>query len=528
MVSLSRSAILLLLLTAATAQQSRYIATATLPAQDVVDVVSVAQCVQREGLAATIRAEPVPPLFPALVAGAQKLLRRAGIIDLHNWILPPQCTAAAALILAVIPIFLTAERIAGRGPAVVAAIFFIALPSLARLGGDGLGDAVNLCLVAWSAWFLVRASGEIDSRARLGGRVTWGCAGLGIAAALLVRTEAIVVPLAMLLLAWPKRVFRRPSFFLAAALCIVPYLASGVELLDELIARLRGGAAATESLPLNASDEFVVPMIDCDVSLYSLGRKDYSRSSRFQGLTATTAEFIQELLQAGGYVLPLLALVGFRTRRRRGFDDYDMLLIVVLSLQLAITFAVAWRSGYLSTRHFAIPVVLSLPYAALGLFALSRQVAERTRGRFPISDWKYQTAFVVGFVVISWAATQRPLHDSNVAHRRAAEWLRVLARTGAVLDQQGFTALASGRTTYRFDAAVQAWADPELKFVVLERGDLEAVSPRGRLLRRELGTASQASFTFAAPRNNHRLDVLVFERSDFIRVISKRVTAVAQ
>ena len=86
MVSLSRSAILLLLLTAATAQQSRYIATATLPAQDVVDVVSVAQCVQREGLAATIRAEPVPPLFPALVAGAQKLLRRAGIIDLHNWI----------------------------------------------------------------------------------------------------------------------------------------------------------------------------------------------------------------------------------------------------------------------------------------------------------------------------------------------------------------------------------------------------------------------------------------------------------
>ena len=82
------------------------------------------------------------------------LLSRTGVIDPHDWVTPPQTVAALALVLAVIPIFLTTERLAGRNPAVIATIFYITLPALARLGADGLGDAVHLCLVAWAAWFI--------------------------------------------------------------------------------------------------------------------------------------------------------------------------------------------------------------------------------------------------------------------------------------------------------------------------------------------------------------------------------------
>jgi hypothetical protein len=517
MVSLPRSAILLLLLTAATAQQVRYVATATLPAQDVVDVVSVAQRVQREGLAETMRAEPVPPLFPALVAGTHSLLRRTGIIDKHNWITPPQCVAAAALILAVIPIFLTAERIAGRGPAVIAAIFFITLPAVARLGGDGLGDAVHLCLVAWSVWFIALSSGGNEAGRLAGNYLTWSLAGLGIAAALLVRAEAIVVPLAIFLLAVWQREYRRPLFFAMASLCVVPYLAVDVTSSEEIVERLRGGAAPTESVPFNprmvtlhCGGGAEVALLDESRHALTFGHKDRTRSSRFHGLAATIGEFIDEGLMASGYILPFLTVAGFALRRRSEREPYDVFVLIAVGLQLAVIFAVAWRNGYLSTRHFALPVMLTLPYVGLGLTAAKN--LKMPSLRFQITGDKFPAVIVGLFVLVSLIATRRPLHESNLAHREAAEWLKTTAVYGDVLDQQGYTALTSGRTTYRFDAAETALGSWYLKHVIVERGDLEAESPRGESLRKVLGNSDSPAATFTAPRGKTERDVLVFTR----------------
>src|SRR6187397_2422826 len=98
MVQLSRNATLMLLLATAVVQQVRYVSRAVVPAQDAVDVVSVAQRFERDGVAATIRAEPVSPLFPALVAGAHAVGSHFGMIESRNWASPPQWVAAAALI----------------------------------------------------------------------------------------------------------------------------------------------------------------------------------------------------------------------------------------------------------------------------------------------------------------------------------------------------------------------------------------------------------------------------------------------
>lgn len=501
MFTLSRTATLLLLLTAAAVQQVRYVSRAVLPAQDVVDTVSVAQRMEREGFAATVRAEPVSPLFPTLVAGMHKLLTSLGAIDEHDWIRPPQVVAALALVLAVIPVFLTAERAVGVGAAVIATIFFIFLPALARLGADGLGDAVHLCLAAWAAWFVVMQN--------------WTVAGLCIAAALLVRPEAAVIPLTVLLLALVRSEFRRPNFFIATAFCVAPFVLVGVTSTDEVSTRLRGGAAPTEDLPLNV---FVTKAKGATGTRDTLlpdnltfGHKDRTRSSRFHGLAATLRDFVDELVMASGYVLPLFVVVGLILHRRDGGSKYGAFVAPAVMLQCAVLFAMAWRNGYLSTRHFAVPVTLALPYAALGVVIASEWLASRTARREFRTPVVWQSGFVGMFVFVSLIATTAPLNDTNAAHRRAAEWLAGAA-DGRVLDQQGFTALTSGRTTYRFDAAEQALADDDLRWVLIERGDLDAASPRGETLRMVLGGASRAEQTFAASGGRTERDVLVFKQ----------------
>ena len=245
------------------------------------------------------------------------------------------------------------------------------------------------------------------------------------------------------------------------------------------------------------------------------GHKDRTRSSRFHGFAATLSEFVDELFMAGGYVLPLLVVdrILFATQSRRN-ELRSSSCCSQSSLQLAFTFVVAWRNGYLSTRHFAVPIVLTLPYAARDWMRVAARIAKAASCQFTIPNSPFQTAIVGGFVFASLIATERPLHESQIAHRQAAEWLHDRGRPGDVLDQQGFTALTSGRTTYRFDAAEAAFADPGLAYVVVERGDLEADSP-ARAMRSAPCSAPPRGrrLRLLRPHNRAERDVLVFARS---------------
>lgn len=513
MYSLSRTALLMLLPAIAVVQQARYVSRAVLPAQDAVDVVSVAQRFEREGIAATIRAEPVAPLFPALVAGMHAVGSHLGIIESRDWASPPQWVAAASLVLAVFPIFLTAERLAGRTAAVVASLLFIFLPSLARLGADGIGDTLHLCLVAWGVWFL------LDER-----RVV---AGLCIAAALLVRAEAAVVPIAVFALAVMRRDLRAAKFFLAASLCLVPYLAVGITSPTEIVERLRGGATPTEAVPLNGGMYWLSEGIywgDDYERLQSIGRKDRARSSRFHGWAATTHEFVDEMIQSFGYVLLPLVFVGVWSKRKSSWGDVDRLLVTTVGLQSAIMFVVAWRGGYLSTRHFALPVVLTLPYAALGLETCSRWLVALQWLRIRSSEFGARIA-TAAFVVASLVVTAQPLHESQRPHRLAAAWLKSAdVAPGNVLDQQGFTALYTGRTTYRFESAADAFNDAMLVYTVVERQDLEADTPRGAMLRRYLGPVDDAVARFPADDGKSSREVLIFPCRSAIGFAERKVS----
>lgn len=511
MPAISRRTTILLLAAAAALQQARYIATATLPAQDVVDVVYVAQSVEQVGLLETIRRESVPPLFPALVAAAHRVGSATQVIEKSNWALPPQWIAAASLVLATIAVFLSVDRLVGRAAAVMASVFFIALPAISRLGGDGLGDALHLCFAAWGTWFV------LDRKPLIGG--------LCVAAALLVRIEVAVVPLTVLILSLPRPQLRMPRFFAAASLCLMPYLAVGITSPADLIERLRGGAAPSETEPFNAPGytliEGVMNSIGPDGRPIELGRKDSGRSSRFGGLAATMHEYGTEMTQAFGFLLLPLVVAGAIVRRRAGWSDGDALLLTAAVLHLVIVLVMAWRGGYLSTRHFALPVVMTLPYAAVGMNVAARRAAESiSHLRFAtadfgsqISDLKLQIVGTAAFVIVSLVVTARPLHESQSAHRQAAEWIASNSQSrDAVLDQQGLTALVSGRPTYRYEAAAAALSDADLAYALVERVDFEADTPRGATLRQLLGRWGEAVVTFTASNDRRGRDVLIFPR----------------
>jgi hypothetical protein len=342
---------------------------------------------------------------------------------------------------------------------------------------------------------------------------------------LLVRIEAAVVPLTALLVMLPRPTLRFPRFFAAASLCLLPYLAVGLTSPSDLIERLRGGAAPSETAPLNSRGWTMIEGITrCwgpDRMPVELGRKDSNRSSRFHGFAATLHEYGIELTQSFGFVLLPLVIAGLVARRRQAWSEVDALLANAAGLHLAIVFVMAWRGGYLSTRHFALPVVLTLPYAGLGMSIAARRLAEKTpqmrfqisNRKFEISDRKLQVAATTTFVVASLLVTLRPLHESHSAHQRAAQWITAQTQPHqAVLDQQGLTALISGRPTYRYEAATAALCDADLAYALIERADLEADTARGATLRYVLGTTSQAVVTFAAPNERRDQDVLVFSQ----------------
>jgi 4-amino-4-deoxy-L-arabinose transferase-like glycosyltransferase len=526
--SLPRTLGLLLLLSSL--QQVQFIARAPLAAQDAVEFVSVAQRIEADGLAATIRRERVAPLFPTIVYATHSVLTAAGVLDPTAWGRAAQIAAAVPLVFALIPVFLLARKLAGPDAALVASLLFCLLPATSRLGADGISDSLHLSLAAWALWCLVEAC-EATSR----NVFAWGLAAGGfVGAALLCRAEVLLLaPLIMLVAsirvprprttrAFVAYVSLLACFACGCLTCLVPLVAAGVTESVEIYDRVRGGAPASTVRPLNENpsdrdparaDElqsFADPIVKGGVVL-EFGRKDRSRSSRVLDVDAACLLFAHEFLQACGYITLPLALVGAWSLDRKRAVGPWLLLAFVVATFLVTLFCAVLILGYVTSRHFLLPVMALLPAAGLGLVVVARWIQRR----FALPDAGpivRRLGAVVGIGCL--LTTLLPPHHTHAAHRSAADWLRSEAdATALVLDQHGWTALSSGRPTYRFDEAEAALTDPRLRYVVVERIDLEAASPRGKSLRAVLGSAAQAHVLFADVRGRSAHDVLLFSRT---------------
>ena len=524
---------LALLLMATMGQQIWHVSRAVLPAQDAVGFVSVAQRIDREGMLPTVRAETVPPLFPAAVCAVHRILTRLGLIAASDWARAAQLAATLPLVLTVVPTYLFARRLAGANAAICGTLLFISLPETARLGADGISDGLHLFLIAWVLW-AVAAALDLDAAVRpvMSPMLAWWTAGSFTGLALLVRSEGTVIAATVAVLgcaalylrgrfvrssiseSWRLSPALLPWFASGALIALMPSAAAGVVDPVQWFGRIRGGGGATEDSPINAAPAKLKALATQPAfteAEAALGRKDPTRSIRFHGFFAVVGEFVVESAQASAYYFVPLAIFGLYGERRRPRSWATLFPAMVIGLHLAVTFVVAWRGGYLSSRHLLLPLLAVTPWAGLGVVNLAAWFDARLRH---VEGPPLRTAVTFAGIVASVCllSISQPAHIAQLAHRRAADWLMTAAAPGAVLEQHGYTGLCSGRTTYRFDASSQALGDPDLSYVLLERADLEAESPRGERLRALLGDATRAVAQFADHRSKPERDVLVFAR----------------
>ncbi|HEX5445875.1 MAG TPA: glycosyltransferase family 39 protein, partial [Pirellulales bacterium] len=491
---------------------------AVVPAQDSIRYLTVAQSIARDGWFAALREQPEQPLFPSLVYLTHSLLAHKLGDFAGDWCLSLQLAAAAPLALSVAPVYLLFERLHGRRAALLAAVLFCVLGGIARLGADGLSDSTHLlffCVALWAAgeFFVQLDAGRLS--------VAWLLAsGFSTGLALLARAEAVVLPLALLIAlaafqgarrrrqAWSATLQSVGALMLGLAPPCCAYLAiCQVHDIETAASRLLGRRGAIESLPLNdlsppdgiapAEAKWHVP----GVGQLVFGKKDVSTSSRFRGCLSATAKLVEELAQTLHYGLGALAIAGLWLWRRRLHTPLDRFMQLLCAALLLASLSVAARSGYLSTRHLLLLVVLALGWAAMGALAIGDWLVEFYRGHSlnVKADRKMVTCSLVFLALANCMGDLlRPLHASRAAHREAAEWLKAHAAVrDVVLDSRGWTALYTGRKTYRYEAAQAAFSDPALAYVVVEQTELEASSRRGETLRLLVAQAGEPAARFA-------------------------------
>src|SRR5262245_21874155 len=399
---------------------------AVTPAQDAVRFTKVAQAIDREGLRSVLRTRDEHPLFPAVVRWTHGVRRLALGETADAWAASAQLAAAAALVLAVVPVYGLLLCLARWPAAVAGAVFFCLMTPVARLGADGLSDSTHLCLLcaalwATARWFggrrsksgfvdvgystfdLVRlvpgAQGPRSNHSQVATRderftspIWLFLAGLFLALAGLARREALVLApavgvtaLALQFTPWRQR-WRRvlcQNLCLALGVTIIvgPYLAASEALtLRQAVARLLGHSLDAEGpdrapaavangappAPKRRSSRWQTS----DGQRMAFAKKDSQASLRFHGYGAAVVEFARELPAACNYWIGGLALVGLWGTRRRAWRPSSVFVLLFVFIYSAAVIHFAARCGYLAPRHLLPPVVLGLAWAGEGVVGI--------------------------------------------------------------------------------------------------------------------------------------------------------------
>ncbi|MBN2217135.1 MAG: glycosyltransferase family 39 protein, partial [Pirellulales bacterium] len=263
--------------------QAVVIGRATVPSLDAVRFARTARTAVEQGPLHVIRWEAEQPLFPLWVAAVHETMAWHGGEFPSIWAASTQVAAAIPLVLTVVPIYFLLLRLFNLRIALVGAGLFCVLPEVRRLGADGISDSTHLFFLTVALWTTVEywTARARTATGRIGRETAWlALAGFFTGLAVLVRAEAVILPIALLLtisleqvalaglpgksaaailrslglvVDRSMRVFRAAAGPLAihvcgAALVLVPYLAmAGAGTPQAAVARVLGRAAPTAS-----------------------------------------------------------------------------------------------------------------------------------------------------------------------------------------------------------------------------------------------------------------------------------------
>lgn len=528
------------LLTLAAVVQTLVAARAVVPAQDAVRYVSLAQQIDAGRLREVYR-DSDQAIFPTLIAGFHRLrsserwLSTTGFAQ-PTWASSAQIAAAVPAVLVVVPVYGLLTMWLGGRVAFLGTLIFCLIPSVARLGADGLGDSLHLLLafgcLAVAGAFLRRLVSQAKQPWRIGEWALMSSSGMLWAVAVSLRPESLVlapaIGVALAMTAWREtKALMVPSTGIAVASFVVGAL--GVFLLTATFSGNESAPLVSVARMFSSKQAPRPDALDDDVKDHwrladgqpmAFPYKEHTTTSRFAGIVPACGELLNEIPQAFGWAIVPLAAVGMVWRRRRWRDPIDVLLCAVLAFTFAASTLYASSAGYLSARHLMLGTLPVVGWTAWACVLGTRWVINQWLLGSSIegSSWSgiprlvvrpSVVAMLVGIAVC--ATIDVPLHASRIAHLRAAQWLNGAERaSGAVLDTRGWTKLYSGRPTYRYDDAPTALMDPELAYVVVEQRDLDFVSPRARTLREVLDRAGVREAVLPGPKGQAGKSVLVY------------------
>jgi len=473
-------AVLIGLLSIAIVVQIFVVHRSVVPALDAVRFVETARAMAQHGVFTVASSLDEQPLFPAWVWLVKKCFGNS-----LDWAATVQLAATVPLVLTIIPIYFLTLRFLGAGAAGVGTLFFCLLPEVSRLGADGISDSTHLL------FFTLASLAVIESLAR---KNPWLLlpSGLATGFALLTRAEVMVLPatlaIALIIFQIHQRWQQSWSKLGLAVCCYVvgfffvysPYL---------VVVNSSTGQSALgpgESIEMSNSKWQLA-----DGHQMSFELKDPNRSNRRRGLPISIGRFAEELANVFNYGIGLLIAFGLWQLRRKPKRPIDHFVHIFFLLFSASVIWFTAREGYLHARHLLTLVVFGIGCGGYGAIELGRSLLRSEK-----LAWT-----VVGLsAFICMIQTIQPLHTVRCGHWAAAQWLANDAhQSGIVLDTRGWTGLYSNRKTLRYDQAKQAFDNPQLAYVVLERRELSFKSIRSRTLKHMLQTAGKPTKVFSGP-----------------------------
>lgn len=447
------------------------------------------------------------PGYPLTVLAASLVVREVYTSPLpEQMLLSAQVASSFAGVLLVIPMYLVGRMLFGRFAGFAGAALFQVLPVPAHLTADGLTEALYL-LCAVSAVGCGIAGLRRRSTAFL--LASGVCTGL----AYLVRPEGLVLAVGIagtvLILvvgrnwSWRLAVARVTAFAVGVGLAATPYMA--------LIGGFTTKPTPTDILNQiqgNPRQELYKGQARLDQNRTVLFAAWYTENDGNKYRWALRA-VTQEASKGFHYLPAALAVIGCYLFRRRATADPGLgLVFVILGMNLAILFLLAWHNGYISERHTMLVVALGSILAAGTLEPIGRLWA-RVPGAEKFAGLPAAGAGLVLLAATALPGTFRPMHDNRAGHYYAGKYLAsVVTDADAVFDPFCWAEYYAGRTLVRIPP------DPpnaKVNYAVLETGP----SSHSRLPRLEHARliASQGAVVYHWPENGpvDQAKVLVFK-----------------
>lgn len=485
----------------------------SLPSQDGLKFIAVAQEFSRQPAWDVIRSADQHPLYPALLALAHPLFRPFQLESHVSWRLAAQAVSLVAALATLWPLYQITRRLYRPVTAFLALFLWLILPMPMSLGHETLSDATALAFIAWSLYLgLLAAESRRVARRTLYTLASAICVGAGY----WTRPEAVLAaPAIIAAIVWKNErrlIIRMAELSLFAGVVgglMIIYLNINSTLSDRLAAFQAADRSSNVAysgfshLPKGLPEALRDPRLD-------FSPKDPAREVGRAGLSDGLQNLLRLWAESLGDALAVMTLWGLFRCRTHNPRARLLIRIQAVLLILALGYQASFR-GYLASRHVVGLTFLSVPHAAAAL----RLSALRFAGLVKLIARQRRAGTRLALAAMAFGGVwlqAKPIHGSRQGHQKAGEWLRTNAGESAcVFDTRGWAAFQADRRRYDPYHIAQALSDKSTEFWVVEAGELTSGSRRAATLSGILADGGRLAARF--PRKADRedaADVLVF------------------